>query len=1192
MLTAKADYSAKVQANNPTAYWRLNDEFQASAGNTAKNLGSFGAAGDGFYLGAAVHPVAGALVASTDSAASLDATAGTIVSIPYSATLNPSAAFTVEAWLNPSFALEGATLQCALASGQFGAPRSGWLIYQSATGWNFRMYNQNGTATSVNLTGGPAPIAGLWHHIVAVYNGTTATVYVNGVQAATGTPTGYVPSAGGTLAIGGRSDGSFWWNGQADELAVYGKALTAEEVDAHYKNGTSATPAKSYQELVLEGGPVGYYPLNEPTYEPPAVLPVAKNSVSGGEAYDGSYNPGASSKAGPRPPTFSGLEASNNSVGLDGVAGFVGTPYTLNDLPAFTVMGWIKRGVSHSGRGGYFGQNDLLELGDADGGANIEAWINAYGGNIKIPFPFQDDQWGLLALTASGTEVTLYTNGVAAVTVGGVVDTYGNSGFNFNIGGGGVFNVAGDPFKGNIDEVAVFDKALTAAEMQDIYFGANIAPIITMQPAAPSRQLRAGNIADLSVVASGTPPLQYQWRKGTTDLTGKTSANLSLAVTEADAGSYNVVVRNAYGETTSASVTLTVLPAETTAPTLLYATAGRSNDKVRVWFSESMDPVSAGTASNYKLSGGVTVLSATLASRGGTAGDNMVDLTTSAQTDAQTYTLTVNGVKDQSAPGNVIASDTTVQFIARTLAQGYLAFEHYDNISGAADSDLERGLQDPRVIAGTPTTAGYIAQRLDTRTVFPDDSHENYLARMTGFITPTETADYDIFLRADDAARVYLSLDDKIPNPATDTPICYEPNCCNGFYEPADLDPSTTATPIRLEAGKRYGVLVLLKEGGGGDWLMVAWRKTTDSTPAASLPYLPGEFLSTYVDPNIDLKFVTQPTDQPGVVASPLVDWVNKTFSTDDGGFTVENTDPEPPGPWIYDQSVGAWVADGAVDGCGGPYNSRLTSTAYTLPVADSVALTFSHRYSFEADRWDGGQVRISVNGGAFTPVAPENFTANGYPPGLIQGSGILSGLNVFHENSPGYADGTFITSSVILGAFNKNDTIVVQFVGGWDDCASGLHPSWVIKSFNLTYGTAPSASTFSVEGSATKQGQTASFRYQWQRDDGAGFTDIVDANGTTLRFFPVAADFSARFRVVIKVPGKELASNSVKLTGQQAGPPEIAIGRSGAAVAITFTGRLQSSANVVGPFTDVAGATSPYPVPSSTTVLFYKTVR
>ena len=54
-----------------------------------------------------------------------------------------------------------------------------------------------------------------------------------------------------------------------------------------------------------------------------------------------------------------------------------------------------------------------------------------------------------------------------------------------------------------------------------------------------------GTNASFSVVAGGTLPLGYQWRKGGSPLTGQTSATLAwLSVTTNDAGSYDVVVTN------------------------------------------------------------------------------------------------------------------------------------------------------------------------------------------------------------------------------------------------------------------------------------------------------------------------------------------------------------------------------------------------------------------------------------------------------------------------------------------------------------------------------------------------------------------------------------------------------------------------------------------------------------------------
>ncbi len=357
LVSTQADYPSQVLANNPVAYWRLNDNVTVPSGDVARNSGSLGSVNDGYYTGTAQHPAPGALAGSSDSAAGFDATAASVVNIPYAAAMNPNGAFTVEAWLSPNVENAAGTLTCALSSGIFSDPRSGWLIYQSDTGWNFRMYHQQGLATSVNITGGPAPVAGAWHHVAAVYDGTTAKVYVNGAEKASGTPTGYVPSAGGAMYIGGRSDGSFWWNGFADEVAVYNKALTAAEIASRYQNGSSASPSTPYNQLILAGSPLAYYRLNEAAYTPPTTLPVARNVGSLGAAGDGSWNPGAQAgAAGPRPPTYTGFAADNAAGAFNGLSGHVGTAATLNDLTAFTMMGWIKRGALRSSRGGYFGQ--------------------------------------------------------------------------------------------------------------------------------------------------------------------------------------------------------------------------------------------------------------------------------------------------------------------------------------------------------------------------------------------------------------------------------------------------------------------------------------------------------------------------------------------------------------------------------------------------------------------------------------------------------------------------------------------------------------------------------------------------------------------------------------------------------------------------------------------------------------------
>jgi hypothetical protein len=559
LMTANADYPGEVLSDGPLVYYRLNDSVTTARFDTAANSGSLGSAGNGFYS-SATHLAPGAIVAQPGNTAMSFPGVGNM-SVPFQAGLNVAGPFTFEFWANPTAAASG----CVASSIKLG--NSGWLFYNStlvAGQWSFRTIN---SASANQNTSGGIVSPGVWQHVVGVWDGTANHLFVNGVEVATTSTATFLPNSDPTLplTLGVRSDNAFQSNGSIDEAAYYTHALSAAQILAHYQNGTNASPGTSYQSLVAGDGAVGYWRLNEsnPTYA------TAANAGTLGASANAKYINGVTNDAsGPHAPAFPGFGASNPCGNFDGSSGSVSTPLgLLNNKSNFTVMGWIKRSAVHSIRGGYFGQNNLLEMGDAGNGANIEAWFEAPGHNIVQPYPWADDEWGFLAITADGSTENMYFNGSLAGQALSSVTSYGTNEFKFNIGGGGIFNASGDFFLGDIDEVAGFDKVLSAGRILSLYMtatGSVDAPFLLSDPPTqtPQGTIYATTTFSLSVDAAGALPLLYQWRHEGTNLPSALSATYTKAnAALSDAGNYDIVIANSHGSVTSQVTTVTINPA-------------------------------------------------------------------------------------------------------------------------------------------------------------------------------------------------------------------------------------------------------------------------------------------------------------------------------------------------------------------------------------------------------------------------------------------------------------------------------------------------------------------------------------------------------------------------------------------------------------------------------------------------------
>ena len=111
---------------------------------------------------------------------------------------------------------------------------------------------------------------------------------------------------------------------------------------------------------------------------------------------------------------------------------------------------------------------------------------------------------------------------------------------------------------GSIDEVRISNVALKSNQMAFVVGGTFNPPTITRQPPA-NTLVGYGQTITVPVLASGTPPLHFQWRQSGADVSGQNDTTLVIPnATFANGGNYQVVVTNAFGSVTSAVAQVTI----------------------------------------------------------------------------------------------------------------------------------------------------------------------------------------------------------------------------------------------------------------------------------------------------------------------------------------------------------------------------------------------------------------------------------------------------------------------------------------------------------------------------------------------------------------------------------------------------------------------------------------------------------
>jgi hypothetical protein len=485
---------------------------------------------------------------------------GKHVRIPASPSLDVGlgAGLTVEGWINPAGLVAQAPVVEWAVNGAYAAH---FFINVSGPGQLYaNIFAADGGDRQIETSAGVLN-QDTYQHVALTYNKASgiAMLVRNGVVVQEVNLGSFTPRTSGDLYIGYRPAstpfGPIAFNGQIDEVSIYDRALAVEELAAIY-----------------EAGAFGKCP------------PFSERRPLARWAFDEIEGTIASDSAGTRHGTLSTAGAGFTSDGVRGNAlrlnraqgGYVNMGEDLFVSGAFTLVAWVKtepndatetmvvagKHAAGTVNGYYLALNRSGFIGEP--GKALFVASDPAGEELISLSDINDGEWHqVVAVYAHGLEKRLYIDGQPAEVSGPTTQIVPNSA-PFLVGGVKVAGTAQGFFNGWIDELQIYDRALTDPEIHYLFVHPDAMEIPEiLEPrivsSLISQTAERGGAVEFSIEVTGQEPLIYEWRKDETLIQEATGPSLLLSELQPmDGGIYSVIVSNPWGSSDS-SATLRVL---------------------------------------------------------------------------------------------------------------------------------------------------------------------------------------------------------------------------------------------------------------------------------------------------------------------------------------------------------------------------------------------------------------------------------------------------------------------------------------------------------------------------------------------------------------------------------------------------------------------------------------------------------
>ena len=361
---------------------------------------------------------------------------------------------------------------------------SAWIKPDTISNWNaitevtptqdyFGLYNGQysiwGRCGNVYL--GHTIARNQWAFVAYVISGENYSLYEDGELIASGSGCSTSTTGHGLLKIGARSDDSMGFDGVIDEVRVYSRALSIDEVVQLYKlNAGKMQPNSVLSKTAgLASGLVGHWSFDGPDTAWTSSTAGTTDDLSGNSNTGTMTNMSRSAS-----PVFGKLGQAFNFDGTDDYVD-AGDINAIDGISQMTISTWFYRPSSADTFALEKGPSSINRAGINVGSGNI--WFNiANGENASGYISCDNTGWFHSVLVFDGTQtgnanrLKGYVNGVAQTlnwwNSYDIPATTPSNSASFLVGRSVGNNIYA---KGKIDDVRIYDRVLSSDEVADLY---------------------------------------------------------------------------------------------------------------------------------------------------------------------------------------------------------------------------------------------------------------------------------------------------------------------------------------------------------------------------------------------------------------------------------------------------------------------------------------------------------------------------------------------------------------------------------------------------------------------------------------------------------------------------------------------------------------------------------------------------